>query len=234
MPIIKKFKQGVYEHSNLFKIKNPTVTVGDDEVKEITPFRGVIQTQGDIISSEDFNEMQKNQIYFVETSYSEDYGSGVDAYIINNLQSEQEIFYGLKLKFIIPKTNLFDNPIIVFKNNTYPLKLNINENIKAQTLKKDNIINIIYMEQYFLVELVTEASETTSGIGKIYSEAEADTDIDRIADIVKSGTGDDRQVLGDGPDGAVYDESAWDKLMKILNHTKILTIKNVVKLIRKI
>ena len=117
MPIIKKFLRGVYEHSNLFKIRNPSVTVGDNEVKEITPFRGVIQTRGSVISSDDFNEMQKNGVYFVETEYSENYGSGVDAYVIKNLESEQELFEGLKLKFVIPKTNNFDNPVVVFKNN---------------------------------------------------------------------------------------------------------------------
>ena len=216
MPTIKKFLQGIYEHSNLFKIKNPSVTVGDSEVKEITPFRGVIQKQGSIISSDDFNEMQKNFVYFIETEYSENYGSGVDAYVIKNLESEQELFEGLKLKFIIPKTNLFDNPVIVFKNNTYELKANVNESLKKQNLTKDNIVNVVYKDNYFLTEIITQATENTSGTAKIYSETEAESDIERIVVNVKAGT---------------TSNAIWNNLINALNHTKILTIKNVVKLI---
>lgn len=216
MPIIKKFKRGVYEHSNLFKIKNPSVVVGDSEVKEITPFRGVIQTRGDVISADDFNEIQKNNVYFVKTEYSENHGSGIDAYVIKNLESEQELFEGLKLKFIIPKTNLFDNPVIVFKNNAYELKANANESLKKQNLTKDNIVNVVYKDNYFLTEIITQATENTSGTAKIYSETEAESDIERIAVNVKAGT---------------TSNAIWNNLINALNHTKILTIKNVVKLI---
>lgn len=225
MPIIKKFLRGVYEHSNLFKIRNPSVTVGDNEVKEITPFRGVIQTRGSVISSDDFNEMQKNGVYFVETEYSENYGSGVDAYVIKNLESEQELFEGLKLKFVIPKTNTFDNPVIVFNNNTYPLKFSTNESLKSQSLIKDNIVNLIYTGNYFLIELITQASENTLGIAKLYSSTEAETDSARVKEIIEKNTGNNEESPG---------KTKWTKLFETLDHTKILTVWGLVKFLSKL
>lgn len=224
MPIIKKFLRGVYEHSNLFKIRNPSVTVGDNEVKEITPFRGVIQTRGSVISSDDFNEMQKNGVYFVETEYSENYGSGVDAYVIKNLESEQELFEGLKLKFVIPKTNNFDNPVVVFKNNNYSLKFNDNENLKSKSLIKDNIVNLIYTRNYFLIELITQASENTLGIAKLYSSTEAETDSDRVKEIIEKNTGNNEES----------GKTKWTKLIETLDHTKILTVRGLVKFLSKL
>ena len=225
MPIIKKFLRGVYEHSNLFKIRNPSVTVGDNEVKEITPFRGVIQTRGSVISSDDFNEMQKNGVYFVETEYSENYGSGVDAYVIKNLESEQELFEGLKLKFVIPKTNNFDNPVIVFKNNNYSLKFNDNENLKSKSLIKDNIVNLIYTGNYFLIELITQASENTLGIAKLYSNAETEADSDKVKEIIEKNTGNNEESPG---------KTKWTKLFETLDHTKILTVQGLVKFLSKL
>ena len=225
MPIIKKFLRGVYEHSNLFKIRNPSVTVGDNEVKEITPFRGVIQTRGSVISSDDFNEMQKNGVYFVETEYSENYGSGVDAYVIKNLESEQELFEGLKLKFVIPKTNNFDNPVVVFKNNNYSLKFNDNENLKSKSLIKDNIVNLIYTRNYFLIELITQASENTLGIAKLYSSTEAEIDSDKLKEIIEKNTGNNEESPG---------KTKWTKLIETLDHTKILTVQGLVKFLSKL
>lgn len=225
MPIIKKFLRGVYEHSNLFKIRNPSVTVGDNEVKEITPFRGVIQTRGSVISSDDFNEMQKNGVYFIETEYSENYGSGVDAYVIKNLESEQELFEGLKLKFVIPKTNNFDNPVVIFKNNNYSLKFNDNENLKSKSLIKDNIVNLIYTGNYFLIELITQASENTLGIAKLYSSTEAETDSDRVKEIIEKNTGNNEESPG---------KTKWTKLFETLDHTKILTARGLVKFLSKL
>ncbi len=224
MPIIKKFLRGVYEHSNLFKIRNPSVTVGDNEVKEITPFRGVIQTRGSVISSDDFNEMQKNGVYFVETEYSENYGSGVDAYVIKNLESEQELFEGLKLKFVIPKTNNFDNPVVVFKNNNYSLKFNDNENLKSKSLIKDNIVNLIYTRNYFLIELITQASENTLGIAKLYSSTEAESDSDKLKEIIEKNTGNNEES----------GKTKWTKLFETLDHTKILTVRGLVKFLSKL
>lgn len=224
MPIIKKFLRGVYEHSNLFKIRNPSVAVGDNEVKEITPFRGVIQTRGSVISSDDFNEMQKNGVYFIETEYSENYGSGVDAYVIKNLESEQELFEGLKLKFVIPKTNNFDNPVVVFKNNNYSLKFNDNENLKSKSLIKDNIVNLIYTGNYFLIELITQTSENTFGIAKLYSNEEAETDSDRVKEIIEKNTGNNEES----------GKTKWTKLFETLDHTKILTVRGLVKFLSKL
>jgi hypothetical protein len=224
MPIIKKFLRGVYEHSNLFKIRNPSVAVGDNEVKEITPFRGVIQTRGSVISSDDFNEMQKNGVYFIETEYSENYGSGVDAYVIKNLESEQELFEGLKLKFVIPKTNNFDNPVVVFKNNNYSLKFNDNENLKSKSLIKDNIVNLIYTGNYFLIELITQTSENTFGIAKLYSNEEAETDSDRVKEIIEKNTGNNEES----------GKTKWTKLFETLDHTKILTARGLVKFLSKL
>ena len=110
-----------------------------------------------------------------------------------------------------------------WEGNEYPKRIDFVEDNK-----------IIDDELIKKVEYTDITTEEKHGIAKIYSENEGNTDIEKIKDIVESGTGEERQSLGDGPGGVIYDDSAWDKLIKALNHTKILTIKNVAKLIRKV
>ena len=122
MAKIRKFIKGIYQYANLFKISNPTESVGDNEVKQIVPYRGVIQNQGDFITAEDHNEIQKNGVLFVKAEYSENFGTGVDAYVIKNYYNEQNLFDGLKLKFQIPKTNLYAAPVLIIEGLQYNLR----------------------------------------------------------------------------------------------------------------
>ncbi|BBM35467.1 hypothetical protein [Pseudoleptotrichia goodfellowii] len=239
MPSIKKFKRGVYEHNNLFKIKEPIANVGDSEVREITPFRGVIQTQGDIISSDDLNEIQKNSVYFVDTEYSENYGTGVDAYVISNFTNEQNVFSGLKLKFIIPKTNVFDNPILIIDNNRYALKLSGSQEIKAQALKKDSVINVVYNGDVFFTELVTTASEETSGIAKIYKKSDTENDAKKIKKYARENIGNNKEVK-EGLNGKDYEreyqnaKTYWENLIEKADHTKFVTMKDLSIILKEI
>ena len=123
MAKIRKFIRGIYQYANLFKISNPTESVGDNEVKQVVPYRGIIQNQGDFITAEDHNEIQKNGVLFVKAEYSENFGTGVDAYVIKDYYNEQNLFDGLKLKFQIPKTNLYAAPILIIEGLQYNLKI---------------------------------------------------------------------------------------------------------------
>ncbi|RRD39116.1 hypothetical protein EII29_08350 [Leptotrichia sp. OH3620_COT-345] len=212
MPIIKKFKQGVYEHSNLFKIKNPTVNVGDNEVKEITPFRGVIQQQGDVITAEEHNEIQKNGTVFVTVEYSENYGSGVDGYVIKNFINEQGLFEGLKLKFKIPRTNIYENPVIVLGTQTYNLKIvsgNSLINVRKGELNINEIVNIIYCNGSFILENQI-ASENSRGITKYGTESGTALEGKRLTEIMGLEFGGNIQDIGTKITGKFY----YDKSIK--------------------
>lgn len=230
MPIIKKFKQGVYEHSNLFKIKNPTVNVGDNEVKEITPFRGVIQQQGDVISSEDFNEIQKNGTIFVTVEYSENYGSGVDGYVIKNFINEQGLFEGLKLKFKIPRTNIYENPVIVLGTQTYNLKIvsgNSLINVRKGELNINEIVNIIYCNGSFILENQI-ASENSRGITKYGTESGTALEGKRLAEIMGLEFGGNIQDIGTKITGKFYYDKSIKHYFKCTNNND-LTYVDVTK-----
>lgn len=166
MAKIRKFVKGLYQYGNLFKIANPTEVVGDAEVKQITPYRGVIQKQGDIITAEDHNEIQRNGVLFVSAEYSENYGVGVDAYVIKDYYNEQGIFDGLKLKFQIPRTNMYTSPVIILDNLKYNLKIinnNILEDARKGELNKNEIVSVIFLNGSFVLE-TSKAGINSRGI----------------------------------------------------------------------
>ena len=74
------------------------------------------------------------------------------------------------------------------------------------------------------------ATETAPGIAKIYSEVEAETTGDEAKKIVEAGNGDQQEYVGGTPTG----KTVWSKLIDKLDHTKILTVKGLIKILRKI
>ena len=74
------------------------------------------------------------------------------------------------------------------------------------------------------------ATETAPGIAKIYSEVEAETTGDEAKKIVEAGNGDQQEYVGGTPTG----KTVWSKLIDKLDHTKILTVKGLVKILRKL
>ena len=168
MPIIKKFKKGLYQYPNYFKVTEPDISVGDSDVKKIVPYRGVIQTQGDVISADEHNEIQKNGTPFVRVEISTIYGVGVDAYIIKDFLNEQGLFNGLKMKFKVPTTNTNNTTVLVIDEKQYILKKPTETEyigITAGDLKNNEIVEVVYSDGVFvLVNVINKASETEAGL----------------------------------------------------------------------
>lgn len=168
MPIIKKFKKGLYQYPNYFKVTEPDISVGDSDVKKIVPYRGVIQTQGDVISADEHNEIQKNGTPFVRVEFSTNYGVGVEAYIIKDFLNEQGLFNGLKMKFKVPTTNTNNTTVLVIDEKQYILKKPTETEyigITAGDLKNNEIVEVVYSDGVFvLVNVINKASETEAGL----------------------------------------------------------------------
>ena len=212
MAKIRKFVKGIYQYANLFKISNPTESVGDNEVKQIVPYRGVIQNQGDFITAEDHNEIQKNGVLFVKAEYSENFGTGVDAYVIKNYYNEQNLFDGLKLKFQIPKTNLYAAPVLIVEGLQYNLKIinnNIVENARKGELNKNEIISVIYFDGNFILEN-SRAGEESYGITRYGITTDTALEGKRLAEIIGLEFGGNIQDTGAKVTGKFY----YDKALK--------------------
>lgn len=168
MSTIKKFKKGLYEFDNLFKISDPTTSVPDTEVKSITPYRGIIQIQGDIIEAEDVNAIQQNGTIVTTTSYLNNLGSGVDGYQLNDYNNEQGIFEGLKLKVQISSSNVYENPKLVSNDGTiYDTTKVYSGNhvpIDANDLSTNRIYDFIYLDGVFQLQGQNRATENNTGV----------------------------------------------------------------------
>lgn len=212
MAKIRKFIKGIYQYANLFKISNPTESVGDNEVKQVVPYRGIIQNQGDFITAEDHNEIQKNGVLFVKAEYSENFGTGVDAYVIKDYYNEQNLFDGLKLKFQIPKTNLYAAPVLIIEGLQYNLKIinnNIVENARKGELNKNEIISVIYFDGNFILEN-SRAGEESYGITRYGITTDTALEGKRLAEIIGLEFGGNIQDTGAKVTGKFY----YDKALK--------------------
>lgn len=212
MAKIRKFIKGIYQYANLFKISNPTESVGDNEVKQVVPYRGIIQNQGDFITAEDHNEIQKNGVLFVKAEYSENFGTGVDAYVIKDYYNEQNLFDGLKLKFQIPKTNLYAAPVLIIEGLQYNLKIinnNIVENARKGELNKNEIISVIYFDGNFILEN-SRAGEESYGITRYGITTDTALEGKRLAEIIGLEFGGNIQDAGSKTTGKFY----YDKALK--------------------
>lgn len=212
MAKIRKFIKGIYQYANLFKISNPTESVGDNEVKQVVPYRGIIQNQGDFITAEDHNEIQKNGVLFVKAEYSENFGTGVDAYVIKDYYNEQNLFDGLKLKFQIPKTNLYAAPVLIIEGLQYNLKIinnNIVENARKGELNKNEIISVIYFDGNFILEN-SRAGEESYGITRYGITTDTALEGKRLAEIIGLEFGGNIQDAGTKTTGKFY----YDKALK--------------------
>ena len=209
MAKIRKFIKGIYQYANLFKISNPTESVGDNEVKQVVPYRGIIQNQGDFITAEDHNEIQKNGVLFVKAEYSENFGTGVDAYVIKDYYNEQNLFDGLKLKFQIPKTNLYAAPVLIIEGLQYNLKIinnNIVENARKGELNKNEIISV---DGNFILEN-SRAGEESYGITRYGITTDTALEGKRLAEIIGLEFGGNIQDTGAKVTGKFY----YDKALK--------------------
>ena len=74
------------------------------------------------------------------------------------------------------------------------------------------------------IKKIDYATEEKHGIAKLYSSTEAETDSDRVKEIIEKNTGNN------GESG----KTKWTKLFETLDHTKILTVRGLVKFLSKL
>ena len=223
MAKIRKFIKGIYQYANLFKISNPPESVGDGEVKQVIPYRGIIQKQGDFITAEDHNEIQKNGVLFVSAEYSENHGTGVDAYVIKDYHNEQGLFDGLKLKFQIPKTNMYAAPVLVVDGLQYNLKIindNLIENARVGELNKNEIISVIYFNRNFVLEN-SRAGEKSYGITKYGTETGTALEGNRLAEIIGIEFGGNIQDVGNKVKGKFYFDNVTKFYYECIENTNL-------------
>lgn len=74
------------------------------------------------------------------------------------------------------------------------------------------------------IKKIDYATEETHGIAKLYSSTEAETDSDRVKEIIEKNTGNNEES----------GKTKWAKLFETLDHTKILTARGLVKFLSKL
>ena len=74
------------------------------------------------------------------------------------------------------------------------------------------------------IKKIDYATEETHGIAKLYSSTEAETDSDRVKEIIEKNTGNNEE----------NGKTKWAKLFETLDHTKILTVQGLVKFLSKL
>ena len=79
------------------------------------------------------------------------------------------------------------------------------------------------------IKNINYATEQKNGIAKIYSEAESESTAEKVKEVVKTGNGDTEEVVNERLTG----ETVWSKLIKTLDHTKILSVRGLVKILSK-
>ena len=132
----------------------------------VIPYRGTSGDQGDIIKAEDINLIQQNGTIFTNTTPVTTLGAGIDGYELIDYENEQDIFVGLKLKVLITKTNLYDNPKLTKNNIIYDTVKSSNEqliSIQAGDLVKNKVYDFIYSNNKFIIQNENRASETGYG-----------------------------------------------------------------------
>ena len=105
--------------------------------------------QGELIKSADHNETQKNGAIFSKPVYS--VVSGASVYTLSDFTMEQEIFEGLKLKLYIDTNSLGSQLSIKIGDVNYPI---------TASFKADNIYNLVYLNNQFVVEKAGGGGQT--------------------------------------------------------------------------
>ena len=106
------------------------------------------------------------------------------------------------------------------------VSLTVNNNAIA-TIQTINEFKSFVETNY--VKNIDFSTEQKNGIAKIYSETESESTAEKVKEVVKAGNGDTQEVVNERPTG----ETVWSKLIKTLDHTKILSVRGLVKILSK-
>ena len=226
MAKLTKFKEQKVEFPTHYLIEN--TTRGNNNIKSIVPEFGVIKEQGTLETSEVYNGLQLGNVHTLyatkTTALSIDYYiadiEGLNEFGLNN---------DLKIYLIADSTNENDSPKLRLNGVDYALLKEYDGELKNVFAKdiKPHRANILHYNgsQFIVSNIIVTATEEKHGIAKLYSSTEAETDSDRVKEIIEKNTGNNEESSG---------KTKWTKLFEILDHTKILTARGLVKFLSKL
>lgn len=225
MAKLTKFKEQKVEFPTHYLIEN--TTRGNNNIKSIVPEFGVIKEQGTLETSEVYNGLQLGNVHTLyatkTTALSIDYYTadieGLNEFGLNN---------DLKIYLIADSTNENDSPKLRLNGVDYALLKEYDGELKNVFAKdiKPHRANILHYNgsQFIVSNIIVTATEEKHGIAKLYSSTEAETDSDKLKEIVEKNTGNNEES----------GKTKWAKLFETLDHTKILTVRGLVKFLSKL
>ena len=231
MAKLTKFKEHQVEYPSHYRVREQT-TRGDSEIKVITPEFGKIRVQGTAEKEEIYNGLQLGSVHTLHATKTTDLG--IDYYVceLDGLD-EFGLNKDLKIRLTVDSENENDNPKLRLNRNDYVLLKEFNEQIEIvgiNDLKQNKTYELTYNgTQFVIINILNYATEQKNGIAKIYSETESESTAEKVKEVVKAGNGDIQEVVNERPTG----ETVWSKLIKTLDHTKILSVRGLVKILSK-
>ena len=231
MAKLTKFKEHQVEYPSHYRVREQT-TRGDAEIKVITPEFGKIRVQGTVEKEEIYNGLQLGSVHTLHATKTTDLG--IDYYVceLDGLD-EFGLNKDLKIRLTVDSENKNDNPKLRLNRNDYVLLKEFNEQIEIvgiNDLKQNKTYELTYNgTQFVIINILNYATEQKNGIAKIYSETESESTAEKVKEVVKAGNGDTQEVVNERPTG----ETVWSKLIKTLDHTKILSVRGLVKILSK-
>lgn len=231
MAKLTKFREHQVEYPSHYRVREQT-TRGDSEIKVITPEFGKIRVQGTAEKEEIYNGLQLGSVHTLHATKTTDLG--IDYYVceLDGLD-EFGLNKDLKIRLTVDSENENDNPKLRLNRNDYVLLKEFNEQIEIvgiNDLKQNKTYELTYNgTQFVIINILNYATEQKNGIAKIYSETESESAAEKVKEVVKAGNGDTQEVVNERPTG----ETVWSKLIKTLDHTKILSVRGLVKILSK-
>lgn len=231
MAKLTKFKEHQVEFPSHYRVEEQT-TRGDSKIKVITPEFGRVRVEGTPEKEAIYNGMQLGNVHTLYATKTTDLG--VDYYVceLDGL-NEFGLNKDLKIRLTVDNENENDNPKLRLNGKDYVLLKEFNEQIElvgVNDLKQNKTYELTYNgTQFVIINILNYATEQKNGIAKIYSETESESVADKVKEVVKAGNGDTQEVVNERPTG----ETVWSKLIKTLDHTKILTVRGLVKILSK-
>lgn len=231
MAKLTKFKEHQVEYPSHYRVREQT-TRGDAEIKVITPEFGKIRVQGTAEKEEIYNGLQLGSVHTLHATKTTDLG--IDYYVceLDGLD-EFGLNKDLKIRLTVDSENKNDNPKLRLNRNDYVLLKEFNEQIEIvgiNDLKQNKTYELTYNgTQFVIINILNYATEQKNGIAKIYSETESESTAEKVKEVVKAGNGDTQEVVNERLTG----ETVWSKLIKTLDHTKILSVRGLVKILSK-
>ena len=228
---LKKFVDWEGNDLDVYKVKDAS-DVGVGLTRHEWQGERTATKVGTTITANIMNELQKGLVHSLETTKKIELGKEIYEIDLNGID-EFGLFESLKLLLEIKSGNQTNNVFIRMKNKEYQIQKNQGgtlENLEVDDLKTNEKYFVEFNgTQFVIINILNYATEQKSGIAKIYSETESESVAEKVKEVIKTGNGDTQEVVNERPTG----ETVWSKLIKTLDHTKILTVRGLVKILSK-